>query len=219
MRVFKSKKELIALVIAAVLFAGVIYKMYVSKEEPAAMGAAPSAPAPAAVLPGTTPPPSATTPVASVPAVLASLDEDAATPDSTTGGAATPERNPFQMSAALRTYIYGAQAPPKQATTSTEAIVLTPDNARAVLSRIPGAEQAAAAGLTLEAVMLTDDWRGASINGEITPLGDLILGFKLVEVFEDRVTLERGKHRIALFVRPPASSGTVGGTRTWRLPK
>ena len=126
------------------------------------------------------------------------------------------------MSAALRQVIYDIKSTSVIEKTSSAPVVLTPQNARSVLMKIPGAERAAAAGLTLDAVMVTSTWRGASINGEITPLGETILGFTLTHVYEDRATLRLGKHRISLFVRPASTLGGAGGknhTRTWRLPK
>jgi len=226
MPILKSKKELVALVVSSLIFAIVIYTMYFGKGDEVL---------PVAELADTATP--VTVPVAgalavagplavpgpaplSLQAILTSLNSE--TDANKINEPAKLTRSPFEMSAALRQVINGIKNTPPPEKTSSAPVVLTSQNARSVLAKIPGAERAAAAGLTLDAVMITSTWRGASINGEILPLGDTILGFTLTQVFEDRATLRLGKHQISLFVRPPNTLGETSGknhTRTWRLPK
>ena len=220
MPLLKSKKELVALVVSALIFAIVIYVTYFGKDEAippvaeladtATAVVAPVVPAQAAPGP----------PLLSLQAILASLDSE---PDASKADSPVKlTRSPFEMSDALQQIIYDIKSTPTPQKTSSAPIVLTAGNARAVLGKIPGAERAAAAGLTLDAVMTTSTWKGASINGEIIPIGDTVLGFTLTHVLEDRATLRLGKHRISLLVRPANSLRGTGGknsTRTWRLPK
>ncbi len=216
--VFKSKKELVALVVAASVFAVVIYLMYFRKKGPEVQVAELAEPAAVAVAPVDAAAPAPVVLGPSVQNVLASLSEET---DAGADATAEPVRNPFQMTAAFRTVVYGVKAVPTVDKGPSKPVVLTPANARSVLSGIPGAQQAAAAGLVLDAVMITETWRGASINGEIIPLGETFLGFTLTDVAEDRVTLKRGKHRIQVLVRPPVGLHGPGGkrNRAWRLPK
>ena len=218
MPAFKSKKELVALVGAAVVFAFVIYKMYLSKgDEPSVMAGPAEAPVASAASPQNAQPLS--------PAALdmmAQLRTGEAEVSAGTESPATLKRNPFAMTITMHARIYGAQTQPQENTASSEPVLLTAENFSAVLSQIPGAEEAAAKGLTLEAVMSAGTWRGASINGQIMQLGDTILGFKLVEVLEDRVVLQCEQHRVALPVRSsgsptPDKSGTPNSP--WRTPQ
>lgn len=212
MPAFKSKKEFIALAVSSVIFAVVIYKMYFGKAgpeiqvaelaEPAQTVAAPAGPAAAA-------PPHK---------IMLALNLGAE-PDPEPQRPAKLASDPFQMSRRMRGIIYGIKASAGPKESPAKLIILTLDNARAVLAKIPGAEQAAAEGLKLDGVMITSGWRGASINGEIMPVGDTILGLTLAEVLEDRVILRRGKHRVALLVRPAGGSGGKNGKRAWRMPK
>ena len=222
MPLLKSKKELVALVVSAVIFAIVIYMMYFGKSE-----AAPPAGAGEVVdtaLPVATPAQAAQAAPAAAPlslqAILASLNSEPGA--DRTAAPAKLTRSPFDMSLELRRLIYNIKSDPVPNKASSAPVVLTRQNARSVLAQIPGAERAAAEGLTLDAVMTTSTWKGASINGEIIPLGDTVLGFKLTEILEDRATLQLGEHRISLLVRPthdPRSANGKNQTRTWRLPK
>jgi hypothetical protein len=226
MPILKSKKELVALVVSALVFAIVIYMMYFGKDKaiPPVAELAETAAAPVVTAP--VPVATAQTSVAPAPlslqAILASLDSE---PDAgRTDKPAKLARSPFEMSLALQQIIYDIKikSPTEPKETSSTPVVLTNHNARTVLGKIPGAEQAAAVGMTLDAVMTTSTWKGASINGEIIPLGDTVLGFTLTEVLEDRATLRLGKYYISLLVRPPSAPRRPGGknpTRTWRLPK
>ena len=76
---------------------------------------------------------------------------------------------------------------------------------RKLLADIPGAEKALKKGFKVGAVMISDSWTGATINGRVVPVGRTVLGFKLAQVFEDSVVLERGKHRIRLMIRARSS--------------
>lgn len=204
--VFKSKKELIALAVASVIFAVVIYKTYFGNAGAEIQVAELAEPAQAAA--------------AAPHKLLLALDLDLdAEPAPEPERPAKLSRDPFQMSRAMRGIIYDIQASAGPKESPAKLIILTPENARAVLAKIPGVERAAAEGLKLDAVMITGGWRGASINGEIMPVGDTILGLTLAEVLEDRVILRRGKHRVALLVRPAGGSGRKNGTRAWRMPK
>ncbi|MFH1731696.1 MAG: hypothetical protein ABIF82_08605 [Planctomycetota bacterium] len=212
MPAFKSKKELIALAVSAVIFAFVIYKTYFGKAGPDIQVAELAEPAQTAAAPagqGATAPPHK---------LLLALDLDAE-PAPEPERPAKLSRDPFQMSGGMRGTIYDIKTSAGPKESPAKLIILTPQSARAVLAKIPGAEQAAAKGLKLDAVMITRGWRGASINGEIVPVGDAILGLTLAEVLEDRVILRRGKHRVALLVRPAGESGRENGTRSWRMPK
>ena len=222
MPLLKSKKELVALVAAALVFGVVIYKTYFGKGEELPEPAELAGPATAVTAPAAGTEAAQEPEVIPLQAILASLNSESDAAAERSKAPAKLTRSPFEMSPSLRKAVYNIKgaAPPKAL--SSEPVILTAQNAHSVLAKIPGAERAAAAGLTLDAVMITSTWRGASINGEIIPLGDAVLGFTLAAVLGDRVTLQRGKHRIGLLVRPPAASGGAGGknhTRTWRLPK
>jgi len=218
MPVFKSKKELVALVGAAVVFAFVIYKMYLSKgDEPSVMAGPIEAHVASAPLPQDAQPlsPAALDMMAQIRTGEAEISAKDESP-------AALARNPFAMTMTMHARIYGAETQAHENTTSSEPVLLTADNCNAVLSQIPGAEEAAAKGLTLEAVMRAGTWRGASINGQIMQIGDAILGFQLVEVLEDRVILQFDRHRVALPVRlsgaaTPDTSGTPNSP--WRTPQ
>ena len=222
MPLLKSKKELVALVAAALVFGVVIYKTYFGKGEELPEPAELAGPATAVTAPAAGTEAAQEPEVIPLQAILASLNSESDAAAERSKAPAKLTRSPFEMSPSLRKAVYNIKgaAPPKAL--SSEPVILTAQNAHSVLAKIPGAERAAAAGLTLDAVMITSTWRGASINGEIIPLGDAVLGFTLAAVLGDRVTLQRGKHRIGLLVRPPAASGGPDGknhTRTWRLPK
>jgi len=212
MPAFKSKKELIALAVSSVIFAFVIYKTYFGKAGPEIQVAELAEPAQTAAAPA------AQAAAAAPHRVMLALDLDAE-PNPEPQRAAKLSRDPFQMSRGMRGIIYDIKASAGPKESPAKLIILTRDNARAVLAKIPGAEQAAAQGLKLDAVMVTSNWRGASINGEIIPAGDTILGLTLAEVLEDRVILRRGKHRVALLVRPAGGSGPKNRKRAWRMPK
>ncbi len=220
MPLLKSKKELVALVGSALVFAIVIYVMYFGKDEVIPPVAELADTATAVIAPVATPQAIAGPEPLSLQAILASLDSER-----TAGKPREPAklaRSPFEMSAVLKQVTYGIKSNPAPQETSSAPVVLTNRNARTVLAKISGAERAASVGLTLDAVMTTSTWKGASINGEIIPIGDAVLGFTLTEVLEDRATLRLGKHRITLLVRPPDDPGGAGNnnhSRTWRLPK
>jgi len=213
MPAFKSKKELIALAVSSVIFAFVIYKMYFGKAGPEIQVAELAEPAQAVAAA-----PAGPAAAAAPHKVMLALDLEAE-PVPQPQHPAKLARDPFQMSRGMRGIIYDIKASAGPKESPAKLIILTPDNARAVLAKIPGAERAAAQGLKLDAVMITRGWRGASINGEIMPVGDTIFGLTLAEVLEDRVILRRGKHRVALLVRPAGGSGRKNGKRAWRMPK
>ena len=212
MKTFKSKKELVALVVSAVVFGIVIYKMYLSKgkPEPEAARPAPAAPAAASPAPQPAPGPTAQTPADTGPAAatptaaqaIAWLDLlDAEIADADQAPARLP-RDPFTMSAEMREELdrgKGEKAP--QVDKSPRLVTVTAKTAKEVLRGIPGAHQAAEAGLQLDAVMTSGSWKGAVVNGKVVQLGAVVLGLTLIEVHDDSVVLEVENHRIRLRMR------------------
>jgi len=199
-QLFKSRKELVALAIAATIFAFVIYKMYLSKggqEAPVVAELADGA----AVVAQETPTPAA---AAAAPRLLALIDP--AELDRERGTRTAPpklSRNPFAMSKRMRDGIYKPHPNGANPTGKSKPVTLTADNLAETLARIPGAEKAARKGLKLDAVLTSGGWKGAVVNGKVIQVGHVILGFTLTEVAEDGIILQRGEHRVRLLMRPP----------------
>lgn len=196
LRLFKSKKELALLVVSAVVFAFVLHRMYSKRAKPPevaelaeaaqAAGGGPSAPSVQEVL------------------VAASAEDPGDSGPVETPAA--PARDPFAMTEAMRNEIYRSKVGTQTVERPPEVIVLTAQNWREVLARIPGAEEAGRAGLRLEATMTAGAWQAAVINGKVVVLGKSILGFRLAEVLEDGAVLELGKQRVKLLI-PRAETG------------
>jgi hypothetical protein len=197
MKTFKSKKELVFLAVAAVVFIGVILKMYVFKgndmagpaEEPVPQDVAAAPPLP-------TPMPSPATGGGTV----ALSDVEQLSISLRPKAPVKLPRNPFAMSAPMRDKIFKIKkAGPKETTkVSGEPITLTPENMKQTLSNIPGAEKALKYGLKLSGVMLSGSVRAAVINKRVVMKGRHILGFELVLVKPRSVVLKRGDHRVRL---------------------
>jgi len=202
MQLFKSRKELVALVVAATVFAFVIYKTYLSKSGPTAPAVAELGEGVAEAAPDTPPPATAAAAALQLPVLIdpAELDRERA--------ASKPppklSRDPFAMSQRMRDGIYKQRPDGAYQTGKSKPITLTPGNQAETLAGIPGAEKAARHGLRLDAVLTTGAWKGAVVNGKVVQLGQVILGFTLTEVTADGIILQRGDHRLRLLVRPPA---------------
>jgi len=187
-KLYKSPKELIVLSISAVVFAIVIYRVYLT-------GAAEELP-PATDLEDENGMPS----IQEVFKRANELETRYVPPEP-----APVKRNPFQMSDAMRERIYAVALATEDDT--PPPVILTRDGMRSALLKIPGAEKAAEAGFKLDAVLISDGWSCAVINEKLIPLGGMVLGFKLVQVSEDRVALELNRHRVILLVATPPATG------------
>jgi hypothetical protein len=196
MKAFKSKKELVFLAVASVVFVGVILKMYVLKggdmagpaEEPPAAVGAPESPAWPAPSPGSD---NGTTPALSDLENLAIVRPEAP---------ARLARNPFVMSTPMREQIFQVAKPPEDAApkTTTEIVTLTPANMKETLAAIPGSERALQYGLKLSGVMLSGDIRAAVINQRVVMQGQHYLGFQVIEVQAESAVLQRGDYRVRI---------------------
>jgi len=219
MKLFKSKKELVVLVVSALLFAGIIYKMYLSKgskgpavaepsdyavAQPASAAPAPAAPAAAAPQPLSGAPEPVSTGSPSAILDLADLDEELAEHTKTL----ELTRDPFSMSKEMHDEIFAKKeikGKEPQKVDGSEPIVLTAENAQKVLSSVPGGQKAASIGFKLGAVMRSGSWRGAVINGRVVRVGKSVLGFELVRVAEDGVILKKEALQVKVLIRPHGS--------------
>ncbi len=215
-KLFKSRKELVVLAVAAAVFAIVIYKVYLAKDQqPAATTKLP-------VVAADTPVSTDTPTTVSVRRLIAKLQVNDISNRRETEAPPKPTSDPFTMSQTMHHQLYRTTEPSVDRERPSEPVTLPAQNYRAVLARIPGAEEAAGKGLRLVAVMVTSGWKGAAVNGEVIQLGESVLGFKLVKVLDQAVILERGKHRIRLVVRSANSPGQGGQNtrkRLWRTHK
>lgn len=181
----KSRKEVVILAISALVFAIVIYRVYLTggSEEPP-------------VVNETQANEETQISVQDVFKRAAQLEVEYVPPK-----AAPVERDPFRMTDAMRDNIYAKSVAAED--TPPPPVILTKDGMRDALAKIPGGEQAAEVGFRLDAVLVSPDWRCAVINEKLIPLGGTLLGFTLVQIDEDRVTLELNKHKVTLLVSTP----------------
>jgi hypothetical protein len=205
-KLFKSKKELVVLAVSATVFAFVIYKMYLSKRVKGPEVAELNDEVVAAV-PATGPAPSPAPDTPAAPGHPVDPEELLARIEADTLAAKPPPaalgRDPFGMTAAMRDHVFGrvVKAPPVRPTKTI--ITLTGKESRQALAAIPGAEEAAKAGLTLNAVMQAGGARFAVVNGNVVRVGGTVLGFTLTEIGEDSVLLRLGTHRVRVLLRTP----------------
>ncbi|MFW6157974.1 MAG: hypothetical protein ACOC8E_01290 [Planctomycetota bacterium] len=206
---FKSKKELVMLAVSATVFAVVIYTMYLSKGSEERLGAAEphedvaAAPVPADDAAGAPGDPPDARPGRDL---LDRVDFENLETEPELLPPPWPDRDPFVPAGPLKKHLARSRTPGDDPETepAAEPVVVTPDNLKETLARIPGAEKAAGAGFRLGAVMRTGGWHGATINGRVLQVGDRVLGFTLDTVRADGVILRRGRHRIKLPMRPGA---------------
>jgi len=209
MAVCKSKKELVILSVVAVVFAVVIYSMYFKGGDDEAEMTGPVAvdvDAPRTIEVVEAPAEVVIThlPITEAPAALKTAE------------AVPLARDPFAMSGFIRERVYGVTEVEAADEGPARPVTLTEKNQRSVLSQIPGAEQAAAKGFHIEAILLTGDWSGAMINGRVVRVGESLLGFTLTDVSDEDVILEREGHRVRLLVHPPKEGDGDATQPTWR---
>ena len=60
----------------------------------------------------------------------------------------------------------------------------------------------AAADIDLRATMVATNDKLANIDGRIVRPGDEVQGYRLLQVFEDRVVISRGGRRLTMYVKP-----------------
>jgi hypothetical protein len=210
MKAFKSKKELVMLAGASIVFAFVIWQMYFSGDDRVE---GPVEPEPVPARRPVAAPPSGGT-AAPTPAAPAAAPEGTFTPEQViemvradeaaeTRADAPKElaRDPFALSKEMREAVLAAKPTTQDPTVDPAVVVtLTVDNTSRVLAGIPGAEEAAKKGLKLQGCMLSGSLRAAVINGRTVMQGRKILGFFLESVGPEDAILRLGARRVRLVI-------------------